>query len=284
VRSQRKHNAVNLLAGRAAIRTTHGRPEVFQRAFGLDLKRRRDQRDFTGVSPVTAGDAQAKKVVWTYYDTIANAPLASLSASLFDQIAETTGIPGKSVERIIRALGVEPSYERFEERYLALAHGGEESAEAFEKATAGIMGRDGLGFATLWVGRKPLNPDVLAIAYGDDCYLGIIDAKAYSDYGLSNDHRNRMVVNYIPSYQTFSYEDKEYQLAFFAYVAGGFSSGVVKGILDIANRSSVDGTCLTAQLLIELVRRHRVNPIPRADLRTLFRKNKELEPADVSTG
>ena len=76
---------------------------------------------------------------------------------------------------------------------------GREEATEFEKATVKLF-EDVFKFKAEHVGPIGLTPDVL-IESEQSGYVGIIDNKAYSKYSISNDHRNRMIHNYISGFE-----------------------------------------------------------------------------------
>src|SRR5690625_7552913 len=98
-----------------------------------------------------------------------------------------------------------------------MATSGRELATEFEIATKDIF--EELGFSSTHVGPIPLSPDIFV--QSPQNFSGIIDTKAYRSYSISNDHRNRMVRNYIPAYNSESNN-----LEFFMYVADGFGINI----------------------------------------------------------
>jgi hypothetical protein len=260
-------------------------PEVFQRSYGLGPHHLRDNRRFGQVRPITSGDAEAKKVVWTYYAITANEPLVQLGMPLYQRISKQTGVPENKVRQIVESLGATPSYDWFEQRYIQLAYSGQEGAEAFEKATAGIFGENGLGFKTEWIGSRPNSPDVLVIAAAEspDGYIGILDSKAYKEYNLPGDHQRRMFVEYIPRFRTYEDEGRILPLQFFGYVAGGFQGRVDTKLQRIANSAGVSGFAVTAENIVKLVREHRQKPYSQEELLRLFTLNREINSADFAS-
>ena len=90
------------------------------------------------------------------------------------------------------------------------------------------------GFEAKHVGPIGLTPDVLLLS-DEDGWCGIVDNKAYSRYTISNDHRNRMVRNYIGGLG--NYYNGVLPLAFFTYIAGGFGKNIDTQIRDIVDFS-----------------------------------------------
>jgi len=285
IRDGEEDTVKKLLSRKPKIIDRWDKPEVFQRKYGLGPYHLRDNRKFGKVRPITCGDAEAKKVVWTYYAITANEPLIQLDDRLYQRISEQTGVQLNRTRKIIEKLGVAPSYEWFEERYIQLAYSGPEGARAFEKATAGIFGENGLGFKTEWIGSRPNSPDVLVIAIPEnqDGYFGILDSKAYKDYNLPGDHQRRMFVEYIPRYSTFKYSGQSLQLKFFGYIAGGFQGDMASKLQRIADESNVSGFAMSAKNVVKLVRKHRENPFTQEELLRIFNSNHEVREAEFSS-
>lgn len=252
--------------------------EVFQRHYGLGLKKIRDNRDFSDEKVVTHNDAEAKKVVWSYYSTLSNSPLFQLEEAVFERISGMTAVPLKRVKQIINSLGVLPSFDAFEQRYLELSVSGLEGAKAFELATVGIFGEHGLGFNADWIGNKPNSPDVLLSSPTNE-YGGILDAKAYKEYSLTGDHQRRMFVVYVPKFGKVL-ENNGIPLKFYGYVAGGFIGNIEEGLKKISNQCDVNGFAITAKELVVLVRRHKEKPFSQEELLEMFSANQRVTEFD----
>lgn len=248
--------------------------EVFQRHYGLGLKNIKDIRNFSEAKVVTHHDAEAKKVVWSYYSLLSNSPLLKLEQSTYEKISKITAVPVKRVKEIVTGLGVTPSFDIFEQRYLELSVSGQEGARAFEQATAGIFGEYGLGFDTEWIGFKPNSPDVLVTSYGKE-YGGILDSKAYKEYSLSGDHQRRMSVVYVPRYSE-AIRKIGIPLKFYGYVAGDYIGNIEDGLNKISKQCNVNGFAVTAKALINLVRRHKEKSFSKQELLEFFTSNQRL--------
>ncbi|MCS4468700.1 hypothetical protein JTS96_09965 [Clostridium botulinum] len=92
--------------------------------------------------------------------------------------------------------------------YFEMAFRGRDDATEFELATVELF-KSAFRFEAEHVGPIGLTPDVLILSNEDD-YIGIIDNKAYSKYTISNDHKNRMIHNYIKTYK----QGQKHPLAF----------------------------------------------------------------------
>jgi hypothetical protein len=257
--------------------------EFFQRKYGLGPNHQRDNRTFSLTSSVSAGDAEKAKILLVLWDILAREPIKSIDTAVLNRISLKTGINASKIESIITAIGVTPSYDGFETKYLQLSMGGTAFAKEFEQATEGVFGSAGLGFETEWIGASPNNPDILAISMDPGGkFLGILDAKAYKEYTIIGDHRRRMSFGYIPKYQTYNHKGANVGLAFYSYVAGGFGSTVDSGIKKIFDETGTKGTAITAQQLLRLLRKHRSSPIPKSELKDLFTLNRQILPSDFT--
>jgi hypothetical protein len=279
-----KSEVVKLLSKpNSLITRIDGEYEFFQRKYGLGLHHKRDDRKFSTVSNVSASQAEKSKVLLALSDILANQPIKSISKDILNRISEKTGVELRSVERIITSVGVQPSYDIFEEKYLQLSMSGRSFATEFEQATEGIFGVEGFGFDTKWIGSKPNNPDILAIsANKGNEYLGILDTKAYKQYSIDGNHQRVMTQVYIPKYTKYNHNGINVELDFFSYIAGGFKSTIDKGIDIIYKQTAIKGFAITAQELLLLLQKHRKSPISKQEFKRLFTLNRQILPTDFN--
>jgi hypothetical protein len=148
----------------------------------------------------------------------------------------------------------------------------------FERATAELF-RTVFGFETRHVGPMGLTPDVLLLS-DEDGYCGIVDNKAYSRYTINNDHRNRMIHNYIGGLR--NYYDGAHLLAFFTYIAGGFGRNINSQIRDIFDETEVCGSAFSVSNIIALVEKNTEKPFSHIRLRELFAMNKQVLLGDIA--
>jgi hypothetical protein len=255
----------------------------FQRKYGLGPHHQRDNRTFGQEPMISARDAERSSVLLALSDILVYRPVDSIDDKLIKEISQRTGVVEREVDRIITALGIQPSFDIFEEKFLQLSVGGTATASEFEQATEGVFGEQGLGYYTEWIGRHPNNPDVLALSLNEgEKYVGIIDAKAYKEYTLDGDQRRRMTHVYIPKFRQYKQGDDNLDLAFFSYVAGGFGSTIDKGIKQIASDTQVSGFGITARELIKMLREHKSRPYSKTELKSLFTSNRQLLSADLA--
>lgn len=239
--------------------------ENFQRNFGLPPGRNKDSRNFGGQT-ITDAMYREKRIRSDLLHIASIRPIRSMTAILIREIAGNTGYTTKQVEEALESFNPD-TFSAFEASYLNMAVSGTELATEFEIATKGVFQQ--LGFESHHVGNNALHPDVFVISPID--YSGIIDTKAYRAYTISNDHKNRMVKNYIPTYQ-----EKDNSLSFFMYVAHGFGKNINQQIQKVATESNVNGSVITAKNLIRLLQRHLTKPINHTLLKRMFTGNSRI--------
>lgn len=244
--------------------------EVFQRKFGLPPGRHKDTRNFSAGQTITPRVLAERMVRMEFLHIAGTRPISKVTPAIVSEIAVSTGLSERVVEDVLELLNVD-ALGIFEASYVDMAFSGTEQSRKFEIATVDIFRE--LGYETAHVGTRPLNPDVFVESPMN--YAGIIDNKAYSAYSIQNDHRNRMVHNYIPTYRRCS------NLTFFAYIAGGFISTIDSQIRNIAEETNVKGSAITAKELVALLSRHRTSRIDHTELRALFEINRRITRHDI---
>lgn len=251
--------------------------EYFQRKFGVDVKHRKDNRDLIKSMTITPKVIARQKVMQAYITESLNRPITKISNELVDHIVDATGIDGKTVEEVLIETYPRGSIGSFMTKYFEMAFKGRDEATEFEKATVELF-RDVFGYQTKHVGPMGLTPDVLLVS--PECsYQAIIDNKAYSNYSINNDHRNRMVHNYLTNISRYS--DREYPMAFFTYIAGGFGTAIDKQIESIYEESGVRGSAVSVTNIIKMVEKHQESAYTHQDLRNLFGVNRQILMRDL---
>ncbi|QEY21616.1 restriction endonuclease [Psychrobacillus sp. AK 1817] len=246
--------------------------ENFQRGFGLAPGQNRDNRNFGGQT-VTDNLYRERRIRSDLLHIAGTRPITNFTVSLVREIADSTGYSIREVEDALD--GFRPdTFSQFEASYLNMAISGTELATEFEIATRGIF--EQLGFHAEHVGNHALHPDIFVESPQN--YSGIIDTKAYRTYTINNDHRNRMVNNYIPTYQN-QYGNVE----FFMYVADGFGSNIASQVQNIADRTNVNGSVITARNVIRLLQRYQATPIDHNSLRILFANNSVITMSEIDS-
>lgn len=251
--------------------------EWYQRKYGVDPKHQKDTRDLTDTRNVTEkmiAELQVKRAF--LFESLRN-PVSKISTKLIDKIVETTGIEDSFVEEILQKLYPHGAPGSFMTEYYEMAFKGREEATQFEEATVALF-RDVFDFESRHVGPLGLTPDVLLLSDADG-YQAIIDNKAYSKYSITNDHRNRMIHNYIEKIS--SYSDSTAPLAFFSYIAGGFCENISSQIQNISREVSVPGSAISVSNMIKLVERNQKSTISHSSIRNIFSSNKLIELKNI---
>lgn len=271
---EKQINVMAILNDGTSLRLLHEEHEFgienFQRNFGLVFGQNRDNRTFGGQA-ITDTLYRERRVRSELLHIAGIRPIISISMAVIQEIANSLGYTELQVESALE--GFRPdTFSVFEAGYLNMAISGTELAKEFEIATQNIFQQ--LGFISEHVGNNPLHPDVFVESSSG--YSGIIDNKAYRAYSINNDHRNRMINNYIPLYK-----DKHDNLEFFMYIADGFGSNIDNQLLQISQRTQVNGCVITARNLIRLLQKHLVNPIEQSVLRDVFKCNSSITIHDI---
>lgn len=252
--------------------------EYFQRKYGLDLKRRKDTRNLTESKTITARIIAEQKIKQAFIGEALKSPIGKISIALIDKIAEQTGIDIRLVEESLLKLYPHGAIGAFMTEYFEMAFKGRDEATEFEKATTEIF-RTVLGFESRHVGPIGLTPDVLVLSDVEG-FCGIIDTKAYSRYTISNDHRNRMVHNYIKNLS--DYYEGVHPLAFFSYVSGGFGKNINTQIREIVAETSINGSAISVSNMINLVGRYEKDKYNHSAIRNIFSVDRQILMSDLS--
>lgn len=205
-------------------------------------------------------------------------PITRITATLVSTIAHSTGLSERIVSDTLYRLYPRGSIGSFMVGYHEMAFSGREEATPFEKATCSIF-QDVFGLTAKHVGPLGRTPDVLLLS-DEDGYQAIIDNKAYPIYSISNDHKNRMAVNYIAMFSRYRIS-AEYPLAFFSYIAGGFSGGIDTHIRELVGLSHTSGSAMPVGTFIRMIEEHTRNPYSHRRIREIFSLNRQVLPTDL---
>ncbi|MEH7568778.1 DNA cytosine methyltransferase, partial [Priestia megaterium] len=246
--------------------------EIFQRSYGVVLGQTKDNRNFYG-QVITDIQYRDRRIRSELLHLATRKPIMHLTAELIEEIAISTGYTQYEVEEALERFRPD-TLSAFETSYLNMAINGREQAVEFEVATQNIF--EQLGFKTEHTGNRPLYPDIF-VKYQTN-YSGIIDTKASRQYSISNDHRNRMIHNYISMFQ-----NQNNNMEFFMYVADSFGNRIDDQIQSLAMEAGINGCAITAYNLIKLLQRHLLSPIPCQELRELFQVNRHITVNDIDS-
>jgi hypothetical protein len=251
--------------------------EYFQRKYGLDPKHRKDTRNLSETRTITARLINEQKIKQMFIGESLKSPIAKITADLIGKISKQTGIEVQLVEETLKKLYPHGAIGSFMSEYFEMAFKGREEATDFEKATATLF-NEVFGYDTRHVGPIGLTPDVLLLSDASG-YCGIIDNKAYSRYTINNDHRNRMIHNYIR--EIANYYDGALPLLFFSYIAGGFGVNIDSQIQSITNETSVNGSAVSVSSIIALAETHASVPFSHNRLKEIFSLNRQVLLSDI---
>ena len=267
----------NILSENAPFIDRPADHEYYQRKYGLDPKHKKDTRNLTESKTVTAKIIAEQKIKQAFISESLRSPIGKISVALIDKIAERTAADPKLVEDTLVKLYPHGAIGSFMTEYFEMAFKGRDEAAEFEKATV-VLFETAFGFGAKHVGPIGLTPDVLILS-DDDGWCGIIDNKAYSRYTISNDHRNRMVHNYIGGLS--NYYNGNLPLAFFTYIAGGFGKNINTQIRDIVEETSVHGSAVSVSNIIALVEQTQTTSIPSKRIKEIFSLDRQILRSDL---
>jgi hypothetical protein len=248
--------------------------EYFQRKYGLDPKHKKDTRNLTQTKTITAKMFAEQKIKQAFIGESLKSPIGKISTGLIDKIADQTGIEVSIVEEMLLKLYPYGAIGSFMTEYFEMAFKGRDEATEFEKATVELF-KSVFEFEAQHVGPIGLTPDVYILSH-ESRFVGIIDNKAYSKYTISNDHRNRMVHNYIKTYSA-----ECYPLAFFSYIAGGFGKNITSQIKDIVDETSVHGSAMSVSNMIKMVENHQYKKYSHDEIRNIFSVDRQILLSDL---
>ncbi len=251
--------------------------EYFQRKYGVDIYHHKDNRDLNKSITITPKIIAKQKIMQAYITASLNKPITRVTPELVDYIVMETGIDGKTVEEILIETYPNGSVGAFMTKYFEMAFKGRDEATEFEKATVELF-REVFRFRTRHVGPIGLTPDVLLIS-DEANYQAIIDNKAYHTYSITNDHHNRMVHNYIDGIT--NYGDTNKQLAFFSYIAGGFTKNIDAQIQSINDSTNVPGSAITVSNIIKMVENNQKSPYSHEEIRKILSSNRQILLKDI---
>lgn len=251
--------------------------EYFQRKYGLDPNHRKDTRSFLMSSAITADMLDEAKIKREFLTQAVKQPISRITDDIIGCISEKTGIERSRTEEFLYRLYPHGAVGAFMTEYFEMAFRGRDEASEFEKATVALF-HDIMEFQTEHVGPLGLTPDVLIISQ-DERFCGIIDNKAYAAYTVSNDHRNRMIHNYIEGLD--NYYSGNFPMAFFSYIAGDFGKNISQQISSISEESGICGSTLTVSDIIYLAEHYREDRYTHRDIKRIFSVNRKVTLKDL---
>lgn len=244
--------------------------ENFQRKYGVVPWRKKDTRNLNNSETVTP-KMIAKRIVRSKFLNIASSsPIIEVNDQLIEEIYQFTGINHSVISEELSNYS-NGALDSFEASYFDMSLKGRDSATEFEKATVELF-NNVFNYSATHVGAKPKHPDIFI---SSEAYSGIIDNKAYASYTISNDHKNRMVYNYV-----LPYKQEYHDLEFFMYIANGFGKNIDNQIKSVYADCGVKGCAISVNNIIALARVYKEKKLTHQDLRKLFTLNREIKRSD----
>lgn len=250
--------------------------EYFQRKYGIDPDSKKDTRNLLATKTITPRIIAENKIRQAFIVESLVAPISRITPELIKTISEKTGFNENFVEEMLTKHYPKGAIGSFMTKYFEMAFSGRQDAINFEKATAEIFEKT-LGFEVKHIGQLGLSPDVLVISRQEN-YAGIIDNKAVRNYTISNDHRNRMIQNYILNFRNYCPEN--IPLKFFAYISGGYGNSIDSQINSIIQESSIRGCAISVATMINLIEHHTYKPFNHSKLLEFFTVGRQLHSSD----
>ncbi len=251
--------------------------EYYQRKYGIDPKHNKDTRNLMASKSITPAFIAERQIRNAFIAYSIKAPIFSITPEIISSISQTSGFTERIVEDTLLRNFPNGAIGSFMTNYFEMAFKGREDATDFEKATREIFEKV-FGYEARHIGPIGLTPDVQVIS-NPSGYQGIIDNKAYSVYSINNDHHNRMVENYIKNLHSYSRCDLP--LAFFSYIAGGFSKNIDSQLEKIRAATGISGSAVTVSNIIKMVERQQQQPYSHERLKNIFAVGRQVAISDL---
>jgi hypothetical protein len=251
--------------------------EYFQRKFGIDPNHKKDTRDFSREVTVTAKVIEEMIIRNEFIKLASLSPIAKIDTGIINKIVDVTGLRESIIELTLSKLYPHGAIGSFLSNYFEMAFAGRDNAIEFERATTEVF-ESIFGFHATHIGSQGLTPDILLRSEQFE-FQGIVDNKAYSRYSISNDHRNRMIHNYINGFRNYSKHTDP--LSFFAYISGGFGINIDSQIESISKETGVVGSAISISIFISLIDEHIQKPIDQNAIRKIFSLNRQVLMSDL---
>lgn len=254
----------------------HRAREAFQRTYGVKVGGVKDSRQISAVRQSSNRDRTVSIVSGSLRYHYATEIVTQVTDEVIDTVVNHTGLDRHSVEKILREIISTPQkgLDQFLDRYRQMAFSGTDEAIAFERATASIF-QDVFKLNALQIGQGGKVPDV---EVWNDEWLGIIDTKAYSSYGLDSDHQLRMQSNYIPRYADGKHGSP---LKFFMYISGGFAPSFNSNLKKIMNATGVAGSGISMNPWLDLILGYPTSSLDHVTLLEMWSMGREITSSDV---
>lgn len=263
---EKRNDVMDLLSQQGPLITHPQLQENFQRKYGVDPSRTKDNRNLANSTNVTLRMLMHRSIDTAFLRYASLTPVTTIDSKVVEAIAEQTGFLTENVEGYLCNKYPRGAIGSFMSSYFEMAFQGKEQATEFEVATANLL-KDVFDYETIHTGSIGLTPDVVMYSQSAN-YKGVADNKAYSKYTITNDHRNRMVTNYIAGIS--SYCKSPLPLRFFSYIAGGFSQTFTGQLRRLEAATSVRGSGVPVAVFIKMIERNSVRKLTHMELLKVF--------------
>jgi len=255
----------------------HRAREAFQRTYGVKYGSVKDTRQISALRQSSAADRMTSIISGSLRHLYNTQIVTEVSEEIITAVTNHSGVERSVVEKVLSVIISTPQagLDQFLDRYRQMAFAGTSEAIAFEKATASIF-RDVFGLDATQVGQAGKVPDV---EVWSKHWLGIVDTKAYSSYGLESDHQLRMQVNYIPQYASGKHDRP---LKFFMYISGGFANSFGPNLRKIIAATGLPGSGISVVPWLDLIIGYKKRPTDHERLLELWSVGREITRTDIA--
>lgn len=277
LRPERRSNVLRFIQDKPKFIPHPEFQENYIRAFGRGTAAK-DLRDFEKEGTKSQQELIERRIRQEFVLLSLKKPISKVTTDIVYSISNGTGISEIVVERVLLANYPQGNIDDFFTSYRDLAHMGVAGATEFEIATVELF-ENVFHMRAEHVGPIGNTPDVF-VESKEYCFCGILDNKAYKNgYSIIGDHKRRMIDEYIPNYK--SYGHTNLPLQFFSYIAGSFGNNIDKQIKEIVDQTSVKGSAMPVDILIDFAEDYEKNGYTHEDIKRLFSVGRQAKLSDI---
>ena len=253
--------------------------ENYQRSYGRG-KVAKDLRDFSKENKLTATQINEERIRKEYVLLSLRTPITSITTDIVQEIAKTTGIDEKKIEKFLLKTYPHGNIDDFFLAYRELAFMSQEYATEFEIATTEVFKKI-FNMRAVHLGQtgSTAAPDVF-VESDELQYCGILDNKAYKKgFSLTGDFKRVMTHEYIPNLK--NYVEAKYPLLFFSYISGTFKGHIDTELMEIVDETGVSGSAMPVDIFIDFAQSYVESGFSHQTVRDIFSVNREVRLADL---
>lgn len=229
--------------------------EAFQRTFGA-WDNKKDTRILIKSCDTNINNAKKAIITANYFKYAGNHLITRCPQDFIDKMNYDFGF---SKEQVMDAISpyLYESLTYFESHFIELSKGGVLKAVEFEKAVNTVF-ENCFNFNSRHTGQLKRKSSSVGgysdiLLYEEDLNMcALLDAKASSNYNLTSDDYYKMKDNYMKNYHELV--NKNTNLEFCSYVAGGFSSGFKNKIRTLTAETGIPVSGISAYELLNLAK------------------------------